>query len=305
MAPAKRSPATPDVADTTMYEQFYGLRERPFSLVPDPQFLLMTRQHDMALTMLRYGLASQAMISVLTGEVGSGKTTLVRHLLASLDEDVTVGLVNCTPERSASLMQWIALALNLPSRAVDAAALYRELTDFLVAEYATGRRVLLILDEAQNLSPARLEELRVLTNLNTDKHLVLQLVLVGQPELREKLRRDRLRQFAQRVGVDYHLKALRREETGAYVAHRLETAGGKPDLIADDALDVVHEHSGGVPRLINQLCDMALVYGFADQKTCIERDILVQVAQDRVAGGIFRSATNPPAEAVRESSGNR
>jgi general secretion pathway protein A len=273
-----------------MYEQFFGLRERPFSLVPDPHFLLLTRQHGLALTMLQYGLTRQSMISVLTGEVGSGKTTLVRHLLSDMEPDVRVALVDNTPDRSAGLMRWIAVALDLPADGLDAAGIHRRLADLLAREARAGRRVLLILDEAQNLSSARLEELRVLTNLNVGRDLVLQVMLVGQPELRQKLRQPRLRQFVQRVAVDYHLGTLDRQETSDYVAHRLATAGGRVDLITDDAVGIVHDHSGGVPRLVNQLCDMALVYGYAEQRAGVDGELMRRVVNDRIGGGIFPSA---------------
>ena len=285
-----------------MYEQHFGLRERPFSLVPDPHFLLLTRQHGLALTMLQYGLTSQSMISVLTGEVGSGKTTLVRHLLSDMEPEVRVALVDNTPDRSAGLMRWIAGALDLSADGLDAAGIHRRLADLLAREARAGRRVLLILDEAQNLSSARLEELRVLTNLNAGRDLVLQVMLVGQPELRQKLRQPKLRQFAQRVAVDYHLGALDRQETSAYVAHRLATAGGRVDLITDAAVDVVHEHGGGVPRLSNQVCDMALVYAYAEQRAGVDRELILRGVSDRIGGGIFPSAvpSASPASLGRE-----
>lgn len=285
-----------------MYLEHFGLREKPFTLLPDPGFLLLTRQHDMALTLLEYGLSSDALISVLTGEVGSGKTTVVRYLLERMPGEITVGLVNVTPDASTNLLQWVAVALDVPTAGLDAASAHRALTDFAIAQYAQGRRVLLVLDEAQNLGKQRLEELRLLTNLNTDKHLVLQLLLVGQPELRNVLADPALRQFVQRVSVDYHLSPINALEAVQYVRHRLEVAGGRGDLISEQAVAVAHESSRGVPRLINQLCDLALVYGFADASDGVDRSLMEQVVRDRTASGLFpggclaESAPGPVAE---------
>jgi type II secretory pathway predicted ATPase ExeA/2-polyprenyl-3-methyl-5-hydroxy-6-metoxy-1,4-benzoquinol methylase len=265
-----------------VYLEHFSLRERPFSILPDPGFLLLTRQHGHAATMLEYGLASEAMIGVLTGEVGSGKTTMVRRLLEQLPPAVTVGLVNAVPGDSVHLLRWINAALGL---AVDDDAVRARSTfeDFVIAEYAAGRRVLLILDEAQNLGLERLEELRLLTNLNADKDLVLQLLLVGQPELREMLASPSLRQFAQRVSIDFHLRPLAPEETEQYIRHRLAVAGGSEDLFQPAAAKIAHEAARGVPRLINQLCDMALVYGFAERRAAIDESIMRQVVRDRAA----------------------
>jgi type II secretory pathway predicted ATPase ExeA len=279
-----------------MYESFYGLRENPFSLTPDPDYLYLTRQHRMALTLLEYGLRQHAGFVLISGEVGSGKTTLIRQMLRGMNADVTVGLISNTHHAFGRLMHWVLLAFGLDSRGKEPAELYHAFSEFLIQEYGRGRRVLLIVDEAQNLDVHTLEELRLLSNINADKDFLLQMVLVGQPELRVTLQRAALRQFAQRISVDYHLKALDREETCSYVRHRLQVAGGNPDTIDREAIDCVHEGSGGVPRLVNSLCDMALVYGYAEQQQIVGAELMAQVIRDRTAGGIFPA---PAADGVR------
>jgi type II secretory pathway predicted ATPase ExeA len=270
-----------------MYETFYRLREKPFSLTPNPEFLYPSRHHQFAAMMLEYGIVNQAGFFLLTGEVGSGKTLLIRQLLSRIDTATTVGLISNTNRNLGRLLQWVSMAFDLPYRGKDDAELYEQFADFLIAEYAAGRRVLLIVDEAQNLDAPMLEEVRVLSNVNVDQHLVLQTLLVGQPELRATLQRRDLRQLAQRIGIDYHLPALTVEETRNYVRHRLRIAGGAADLIDDEAIDVAFKYSGGVPRLINQLCDLALVYGFAEQISRIDSEIMLQVIADRSRGGLL------------------
>jgi general secretion pathway protein A len=272
-----------------MYESFYKLRELPFTLTPDPAFLYCSPQHKFALTMLRYGLVSRAGFSVLTGEVGSGKTLLVRQLLASLDGDVTLGLISNTSRHLGRLLQWVCLAYGIDHAGKDDPTLYQAFVDFLVREYAAGRQVVLIVDEAQNLGLDMLEQLRVLSNVNADKNTVLQTMLVGQPELLETLKLPNLRQFAQRISVDYHLGALTRDDVHAYVRHRLAVAGGSPDIFLPAAIDFAHAASGGVPRLVNQLCDTALVHGFAEQIPQIDGTLMKQVIASRTSGGIFPS----------------
>lgn len=273
-----------------MYEPYYGLREKPFALVPDPAFLFPSRHHQFALLMLEYAVLNRASFSLLTGEVGSGKTMLIRQLLARLDDTIQVGLISNTNRHFGKLLQWVCLAFGLEFRNKDDADLYQTFLDYLVQQYGAGRRVLLVVDEAQNLDAPLLEELRVLSNVNADQHLVLQTILVGQPELRDTLRRPDLRQFAQRIGTDYHLPTLTLQETRLYVRHRLSVAGGDPDLIDTDAIDLAWSRSGGIPRLVNQLCDTALVYGFADQRARIDLAMMAQVVEDRTAGGIFPTA---------------
>lgn len=277
-----------------MYEQFYGLREMPFTLTPDPAYLYLSPQHKFAMTLLRYGLVSRAGFSLLTGEVGAGKTLLVRQLLASLEAQITVGLVSNTSRRMDRLLPWVCVAFGLDAQGRDDASLYGLFTDFLVREYAAGRRVLLIVDEAQNLSPDMLEELRILSNVNADKHLVLQTILVGQPELRETLQRNELRQFAQRISVDYHLDTLSLDDALAYVSHRLSVAGGDPALFSAEAVEIACEGAAGIPRLINQLCDTALVYGFADQLPRIDAALMKVVVAERIRGGVFPSQGAAP-----------
>lgn len=264
-----------------MYERFYGFKERPFTLLPDPGFLFLSRRHAMALAMLEYGLANASGITVMTGEIGSGKTTLLRHLLNRLGADTSVGLISNTHHAFGELLEWVLLAYGLEFRGKSKAEMYRDMVDFMVGQYARGRRTLLIVDEAQNMDPPTLEELRVLSNVNADKDQVIQLVLVGQPELRGTLRRPELAQFAQRVATDYHLEPLEAGETDAYIRHRLGVAGGEPELFEPDARAFVHRQSGGVPRLINSLCDMALVYGYAAQSPRIGLELLEEVVEDR------------------------
>jgi type II secretory pathway predicted ATPase ExeA len=267
-----------------MYERHFGFTVKPFAQMPDPAFLYPSRQHAMALTMLEYGLESQAPFSLLTGEIGSGKTTLVRRLLRQLGDRVKVGLVSHTHSRFRSIHGWALSALGIASGDDSDVSIYEALVDSLVRDHAKGKRTLLIFDEAQNLSIDVLEELRLLSNVNSEKDLVLQILLVGQPELRAKLSRPELKQFAQRVSVFFHLKPLERDETHAYIRHRLTLAGGNPSLFLPDAIDLVHARTKGVPRLLNQLCDFALVYGFADKRTEIDADLVAQVVRDCRSG---------------------
>lgn len=270
-----------------VYEHFYKLREPAFALTPDPAYLYATRQHGLALSMLRYGVMSGAGFCVLTGETGSGKTLVVRHLIESVREEVSVGLLNHLTRESCRLQQWVNLAFGIECSGLDDAGLHQRFEAFLLAEYAVGRRALLVVDEAQNLDPVLLEQLRVLSNVNFGKHMVLQTVLVGQPELLERLQLPQLRQFAQRVSIDFHIGPLTLEETRAYVRHRIDVAGGRSQLFSTEAVALAYEASGGVPRLINQLCDTALVYGFAAQQALVDAELMRQVIEARLAGGIF------------------
>jgi len=268
-----------------MYESFYGFMEKPFSLQPDPAFLYLGKKHRMALTMLEYGLANRAAITVISGEIGSGKTTLIRQLLNEAGDDVEVGLISNTHRSFGELLQWVALAYGLPYEGREKVALYQAFVDFLVQQYASGKRTVLIVDEAQNMDAQTLEELRLLSNVNADKDQVLQLILVGQPELRETLRRPDLKQLAQRVAVAYHLGPLTDEETDAYIRHRLVKAGGRPEIFEPKAARFVHHQTGGVPRLINILCDTALVYAFAEGCDRISAELMFEVVRDREETG--------------------
>ena len=269
-----------------MYEEFYGFREKPFALNPDPVFLYLSPPHRRALTMLEYALTSEAPFSLISGEIGSGKTTLLRHLLDKLDDKYTVALLSNQSGDAGPLLPWISNAFGLEHRNLDPVTLHEQFTNFLLAEYALGQKVLLVIDEAQNLSVQRLEELRILSNINSDKYLVLQTILAGQPELREIIRSPRLRQLAQRIVADYHLGALDLEQTHTYVRHRLRKAGGKVTLFSNTAIREMFVHSRGIPRLINQYCDRALVYGYADGLQQINGELMRAVVEDNRRSGL-------------------
>jgi general secretion pathway protein A len=270
-----------------MYESFYGFRERPFSLLPDPSFLYLGHRHRVALTMLQYGLMSNAGVTVITGEIGSGKTTLLRQILNEVERDVTVGMITNTHPSFGEFLQWVLMAFGLEHRGMEKVERYEAFVNFVIDRYAQGQRTVLIVDEAQNLSLETLEELRMLSNINADKNQVLQLILVGQPELRGMLELPQLKQFAQRVSVSHHLEALSTEEAYQYVRHRVAVAGGDPDLFSEKACALLWFHSRGVPRVINTLCDMALVYAYAAQDKTIDADVIKEVVRDRKKGGLF------------------
>jgi len=270
-----------------MYQNFYGFREKPFSLLPDSGFLYLSGKHRMALTLLEYGLLNQAGFTVISGAIGTGKTTLIRKILNDIDPSIKVGLISNTHQTFGDLLQWIAFAFDLPHQGRDKVQLYQDFMDFIIQEYARGRRTVLIVDEAQNMSAETLEELRMLSNVNADKDQVLQIILVGQRELRETLQRPDLVQFAQRIGVDYHLEPLDAQETSDYIRYRCKIAGGKAELFSDQACQLLHQYSGGVPRLINLLCDTALVYGYAEQRDRVDAALVEEVAQEKLQGGLF------------------
>jgi len=273
-----------------VYEAFYRFREKPFSILPDPSFLYLSPKHSTALALLEYGLMNQAGFNVITGEIGTGKTTLIRYLLSQMDRDMTVGLISNTHRSFGELLQWILFAFNLEHRGKQKVEMFQDFLDFLLQEYSQNKRTVLIIDEAQNMTAETLEELRMLSNVNADKDQVLQVILVGQAGLRETFRRPDMQQFAQRIVVDYHLEPLDRQETYAYIRHRIAVAGGHDlELFDDAACDAVYENSQGVPRLINLLCDTALVYGFGAQKAKIDARIVNEVAHDKQEGGIFPS----------------
>jgi len=271
-----------------MYEKFYGFTEKPFTLLPDPSFLYLGKKHKLAFSMLQYGLENQAGFTVITGEIGCGKTTLIRHLLNQMHDDITVGLVSNTHQEMGELLQWVLLAFGQDYHHETRVKLFDNFSRFLIDEYAQNRRAVLIIDEAQNLQPKVLEELRMLSNINADKDQVLQLILVGQPNLRDLLKSPELLQFRQRVSVDFHLVALDRAETQTYILHRTRHAGCEQPVFTEDASDLVFEASHGVPRVINVLCDTALVYGFADEKKRIEPPIVRNVIKDKPDLGLPR-----------------
>ena len=263
--------AVAEEKDRPMYERFYNLRERPFALSPDPEYLYLSRVHREALDSIRYGIESRAGFIVITGDIGAGKTTLLQTILQRLDDRTVVArLVNTTLE-PRELLEAILIEFGLDTTGKSKPALLRDLGQFLVRQRTEGRRPLLVVDEAQNLSAAGLEEIRLLSNLETEKSKLLQILLAGQPNLRDTIASPELEQFRQRVAVSYHLIPLDVQETAAYIHSRLDHAAiGAPPRFPADAAELVHRRSGGVPRTINVICDAALVFGYAEERRQID-----------------------------------
>ena len=289
-----------------MYEKFYGFTEKPFALRPDSRFLFLGKHHERALLLMEYGLANEASFLLITGEIGAGKTTLIRCLLDRMDQHLAVGLMHHTSRTSGRILQWVCLAFGLDVQGKEDVVLYDEFMHFLIEVYAQGKRAVLIVDEAQNLGADRLEELRLLSNVNADQDFLLQMILVGQPELRTLMQSSGLKQLAQRIGADYHIRGLGLGETFAYVYHRLKVAGGSDEIFSVDAIRLCYAASRGIPRLINQLCDTALVYGYAEQRPEIDEKLMRDAIRDRLRGGIFparRAPAAPTHDAVPKASG--
>jgi general secretion pathway protein A len=265
-----------------MYEQFYGLKEKPFEITPDPRFLYMSEQHREAYAHLTYALNESKGFTVITGEVGTGKTTLIQMLLARLDGHTrTAHLFN--PKLSTrDFLNYICHDLGLKTEGLTTKGeLLTLLHSFLLECYARKERVVLVIDEAQTLTPKLLEEVRLLTNLETPKSKLLQVILMGQPELDKILSDQRFRQLKQRISVRYHLKPLNRDETSEYIEKRLKVAGARDCHLFDDgAIREIYKRSSGIPRLINVLCDNALVTGYVEEKRPIDKQIVRDVAKD-------------------------
>jgi general secretion pathway protein A len=278
-------PLPPMQAD--LYTEHFGLQMRPFALTPDPDFLYWPQSHQRAYTMLEYGIRANSPITLITGEVGAGKTTLLLHLIRSLGPEIKVGLISNPHGSRAELLRWVLHALDQPADLNESYVdLFSRFQNFLLSEYANGRSVVLIFDEAQNLTAEALEELRMFININSGKDEVLQLVLIGQPELRDLVSRPEMRQFAQRVAASYHLTAMDLKTVRGYIPHRLKIAGAQKRIFSNASIDLIHQVTRGVPRLVNQLCDLALVYAFTKGKRTVTPAIVQQVLDD----GVFFSA---------------
>jgi general secretion pathway protein A len=283
-----------------MYESFYGFKEKPFDLHPDPDYLYMSRVHENTYTHIEYAILENKGFVVVTGEIGSGKTTLINYLLNKIGDDIQVGLVNNTNILPAEFLKMVCKEFELDPKTNDKAELIDIYSGYLIDQFAAGERVVLIIDEAQNLTNDTMEEIRMLSNIETEKHHLIQIILVGQPELKFKLQQGNLKQFAQRVTVQCHLKGLEKDEVAQYINHRLEVGGGqRMDLFDKETIEAIAVYSRGIPRLINVLCDSSLVYGFADELQTIRLDVLESVYEELKSLGTFtdydiKPSANPP-----------
>lgn len=275
------------------YLDHYGFAVRPFSILPDPDMLFWSEKHRKAFSVLEYGLMTRAPLTVVTGEVGAGKTTLIQALLRQADDDMRIGLISNARGDRGDLLRWVLNAFDIQTpRDADYVQLFQSFQDFVLGEYAAGKLVVLIFDEAQNLGAETLEELRMLTNINSGTDELLQLILLGQPELREVITRPELRQFAQRVSATFHLGSFDPDTTLAYIRHRLRQAGGTGGEIDDSAAARIHAEGRGVPRMINKIADLALVYGAAAGRTVISADLVDELIRD----GLILTVPSEPGE---------
>ena len=288
-----------------MYKGFYGFREKPFGLAADPGYLYLSSKHRLALSYLEYALLDGAGFALLTGEIGSGKTTIIKQLLLQIGRDIATAVVFNTNVSPEQLLETILQEFDLERPQGGKTQYWEVLNQFLLDRYSRGHRAVLIVDEAQNLSVEALEEIRMISNLQTDKDSLLQVILVGQPSLRARLQQPAFSQLTQRIVVSYHLTALSQEETGDYIQHRLKKAGSEnQDLFTPGAVAAVYRHSMGIPRTINLLCDAALVYGYADELRTIHTDLIEQVVQDRAEMGIL-PALDPDVDRGAVAGGSR
>jgi putative secretion ATPase (PEP-CTERM system associated) len=275
-----------------MYERFYRLRERPFALTPDPDYLYPSRVHKEALSYLRYGIESHAGFVVITGAIGSGKTTLLQTMLRGLDGQTTVARVMNTLLDPRELLESAMIDVGLDPAGKSKPAMLKAFGEFLVNERSAGRLVLLVIDEAQNLTLPALEEIRMLSNLETEKSKLIQIVLVGQPNLHDLLNQPQLEQLRQRVTVRYHLRPLDPSETASYINHRLRKAAiGTPLVFPPEATDLIGRASGGLPRKINVIADAVLLFGYGEDKHAVDAALVREVIAELETTGVLGTAT--------------
>ena len=265
-----------------MYESFYALKQKPFSITSSPSFLFLSQRHREALAHLTYGIKERVGFIEITGEIGTGKTTVCRALLNQLDEKTKSAFIFNSNLSETQLLQTILEDFGIKSTAKNKGGMFVELNQFLIEQVRLGNNVVVIIDEAQNLSKRLLEQIRMLSNLESEDEKLLQILLVGQPELRDKLRSPELRQLRQRIAVRYHIEALDRAETANYIRHRLAMAGanGNGPVFDESALDEIYHYSRGIARLINILCDKALLNGFVRESHVITQSIIQQTIQE-------------------------
>jgi len=265
-----------------MYLTHFNLSELPFSITPDPRFLYMSARHREALAHLLYGLGEGGGFVQLTGEVGTGKTTICRCLLEQVPDNVDIALVFNTKVTAAELIASVCdeLGVSYPAGTDSIKTLTDVLNQHLLQNYANGRRTVLILDEAQNLSTEVLEQIRLLTNLETATQKLLQVILIGQPELRKMLARDDMRQLAQRITARYHLEPIEREDAGAYIQHRLQVCGASRNIFNKAAITSIQQLSGGIPRLMNVLCDRSLLGAYVEGKMQVDKKVVRKAARE-------------------------
>lgn len=265
-----------------MYTEFYKLQGRPFQLSPDPRFFFEARPHKKALAYLNYGISQCEGFIVITGEIGAGKTILVEYILSTfVGRNLIAAKVVTTQLNADDLLRMVASAFDIPQEGTDKATILKRMESFLIDNHRSNRRVLLFVDEAQNLPHGALEELRMLSNMQVGGRSLLQIYLVGQPEFRRTIARKNLEQLRQRVITSYHLQPLDLEETRHYIEHRLKHVGWNDDpLITPEAFQMIHEATGGVPRKINLLCDRLLLLAYLDERHEIDRSIVKEVVMD-------------------------
>jgi general secretion pathway protein A len=264
-----------------MYEAFFHLKGKPFELLPDPDYLYMSPAHRKAITYLDYGIKERAGFILLTGEVGSGKTTIIKNIINCLETNVTTSKIFTTSVTSHQLLSLINEDFGLESVGKDKVALFKDLNDFLIKEFMGGRHCLLLIDEAQNLSAECLEEVRMLSNLETQSSKLLQIILVGQPELRRTLAANDMRQLRQRISINCHIPPLDRTQTESYILHRLECAGNRNALtFTPGCFDIIQHHTRGIPRLINIMSDFLLLSAFVDGSNALSDEIVREIAAD-------------------------
>ncbi len=257
-----------------MYLEHYGLKEAPFSITADGTLFFRSQSHDKALSYVTYGIKEKKGLILLTGEVGTGKTTLCKVLLKKLSEEIKTSVILNPYFSPSQLLRAIIEDFGLSIKKHSKLDMVYALNDFLIETASAGANAVLIIDESQNLSMRQLEQIRLLSNLETEKEKLLQIVLVGQPELRDKLNHPNLRQIKQRISVNYHIRPLQRDEIKKYVNFRLKITQALNIKFADNTFDLIYEFSKGIPRLINVLCDRALLAGFSKNKNLIDENLL-------------------------------